>query len=483
MKKAILFIGLTITLGVSYLLITTALFKSKQLQVDPIAKIEIPENAIERLQKAIAIPTISYEDESNFDSTQFEYFNKFLLINYPLADSLLDHRVFNNYSHLYKWEGKDQNLKPVVLMAHTDVVPIASLDKWTVDPFSGTIKDGKIWGRGTIDDKFSMIAILEGVEMLLKEGFVPERSIYLAFGHDEEVGGEKGAKEMANYLESQNIEAEFVLDEGYAITQKLIPGLEPDVALIGIAEKGSVSIELTVDLEGGHSSQPSKQTAIDVLAQAVAKLKANPLKPVLSDPMLQFIDQLGPEMGFVNKLAFANKNLFKGLIIGTYENASNAGNALVRTTTSPTIFQAGVKENVIPTTARAIVNFRIMTGQTIDEVVAHVISTINDNRVMVKQYGFNSNPSLVSPIDSRAYGILNRTIKQIFENTLTAPNLVIAATDSRHFQNVSENIYRFVPYHINEENVNTFHGIDERITIQDFEDAIRFYTQLIRNAN
>uniref|UniRef100_UPI004048BA6B M20/M25/M40 family metallo-hydrolase n=1 Tax=Roseivirga sp. TaxID=1964215 RepID=UPI004048BA6B len=191
---------------------------------------------------------------------------------FPLIDSLLEHRVFNAYSHLFKWNGSDNSLKPAILMGHIDVVPIASPDKWSVDPFGGIIKDNVIWGRGTIDDKFSVMGILEAVELLLSEGFQPKRTVYLAFGHDEEVGGEKGAVAIAKYLKEHGVEAAYILDEGYAITQQLIPGVEDDVAFIGIAEKGSTTIELTVDMDGGHSSQPASETAIDVLANAIAQV-------------------------------------------------------------------------------------------------------------------------------------------------------------------------------------------------------------------
>lgn len=482
MKKFGLGVLLILLLFVVYLLVKTFTFTSNQLQVDTIEKAAISDSSILRLQEALRLKTISFENVQDFDSSPFEAFNTLLVNNYPLIDSLLDHQIFSEYSHLYKWHGTNSTLKPIVLMGHIDVVPIASPDKWSVDPFAGEIKDGKIWGRGTIDDKFSVIGILEAVEMLLAQRYQSERTIYLSFGHDEEIGGEKGAVLIADHLASQNIKAEFILDEGYAITQKLVPGIAADVAMIGVGEKGSTTIEFTVDMDGGHSSQPSKETAIDVLASAISKLKANPLKASLSGAMNGFMDQLGPEMGFVNKMAFANRNLFKGMIIGTYESASNAGNALVRTTTAPTIFEAGIKENVIPTFARAVVNFRIIPGQTADDIMEHATSIISDDRVKANFYGFNTNPSPVSPLDSDGYNVINKTIKQVFDKTLTGPNLVIAATDSRHFGAVSNNIYRFVPYHINEENINTFHGIDERIPVEDYKDAIRFYMQLIRNS-
>lgn len=483
MKRFLIALGLLFVLFVGFILIRTFTFSSNQLEVELVTETQMPEGALERFREALQLKTISFENPADFDSTQFQLFNELLIRNYPLADSLLEHQIFSEYSHLFKWEGTKPSLNPVVLMGHIDVVPIASPDKWTVDPFGAEIKNDLILGRGTIDDKFSVIGILESVEQLLKEGYQPERTIYLSFGHDEEVGGDLGAIKIAEYLVENGISAEYVLDEGYAITQKLIPGIEPDAAMIGISEKGSTTIEFTVDLIGGHSSQPAKETAIDVLSSAIAKLKANPLEATLSEPMQGFMDQLGPEIGFVNKMAFANREIFKPIIVGTYENASGAGNALVRTTTSPTIFEAGVKENVIPTSARALVNFRIIPGQTADDVMNHATRVINDDRIKSAFFGFNSNPSPVSPTNSLGYENIDRTIKEIFKDTYTAPNLVIAATDSRHFSDVSKNIYRFVPYHINEANINSFHGINERILVDDFKDAIRFYHQLILNSN
>lgn len=483
MKKLLLAIFGIFVLLVTYVLFNTLTSKSTQLIVEPVEKVDISSDAIERFQQALRIKTISNEAIEDFDSAAFQNFNEFLIENYPLADSLLEHQYFNDFSHLYTWKGKNESLKPIVLMGHLDVVPIASPDKWSIDPFGGEIRDNIIWGRGTIDDKFTVVGLLEATSMLLQEGFQPERTIYFAFGHDEEVGGEYGAVKIAEYLESQGVEAEFILDEGYAIIQKLIPGIEEDVAMIGVAEKGITSIELKVDMIGGHSSRPAKETAIDVLANAVAKLKANPMPATISGPMEGFMDALGPEMSFVNKMAFSNRGLFKPVILSIYEGNGGNGNALIRTTTAPTIIEAGIKENVIPTTARAIVNFRIIPGETAEDVKAHVIETIDDKRISVEFYGMYNNPSSVSPSDSESYAIINKTIKQTYPNVLSAPNLVIGATDSRHYSAISKNIYRFVPYHISEENVDSFHGIDEHIPVEDYKDAIRFYKQLILNTN
>lgn len=482
MKKILSGLGLLVLLFILYLLFNTFSFTSNQLEVSPAEKTATPEGAVERFVEAIAIRTVSFEEESDFDSTQFRLFNQFLVEKYPFADSLLKHQIFNEFSHLYKWEGKTTSLNPIILASHIDVVPIASPRKWSVHPFTEGVRKDTIWGRGTMDDKFGVIGILETVEQLLKEGYQPNRTIYLAFGHDEEVSGHRGAETMVDYLHQQGVTAEFVLDEGQSITQRMIPGLNQQVALIGIAEKGYATLELRVDLAGGHSSMPANETAIDVLATAVGKVKQNPMPAKLTTALDGFMDKLGPEMPFQNKLFFANRNLFKSFILTAYEKASPAANASIRTTTSPTIFEAGVKENIIPTSARAVINFRILPGETVEDIKAHLVQVIEDARVKINTEGQPNPASPVSPVTAPSYTILEQSIKEVFPNLLTSPSLVIAATDARYYYKISPNVYRFMPNYINPENLACFHGIDERVAVEEFENGIRFYRQLILNA-
>ncbi|MFT6930834.1 MAG: carboxypeptidase PM20D1, partial [Sediminicola sp.] len=361
LKKVLLLIVSLILVFAIYLVINTLNFKSTQITYESAKVLEVNFSSVENFSKAIKIKTISPENTIDFDSIQFQLFSDFLKNTYPLADSLLEKKTFNSYSFLYKWRGSDLTLKPIVLMAHLDVVPVIEENraKWKHDSFGGEIINDTIWGRGSIDDKVGVVGIMESLELLLKDGFLPKRSIYIALGHDEEIGGVNGAKTIAQYLEEKKIKAEFVLDEGGSIIQKLIPDIEKEVALIGIAEKGFVSLELSVSLEGGHSSMPERETAIDVLSNAIVKLKENPFPAVISPTIEEFIENLGPEMPFANKLVFANKSIFKSLITGIYEESAS-GNALVRTTTSPTIFNSGVKDNIIPLSASAVINFRII---------------------------------------------------------------------------------------------------------------------------
>lgn len=480
MKKIFATLGFLIILFILFLIINALRFTSTQIQVDSIAKSELPNGAMDRYLEAISIPTISYENETDFDSVPFKKFKNFLEQNYPLIHQKCEHKVFNEFSHLFKWSGTNIELEPIILMAHLDVVPIASLPLWTAHPFKEGIRNDTIFGRGTMDDKTSLIGILESVEQLLSEDYTPHRTIYISLGHDEEILGQNGAVAIAEYLENQNIKAHFILDEGMAKLKNMIPNLDADVALIGVAEKGFVSLDLTVALVGGHSSTPAKETAIDVLASAVSKVKKSPMPANITPILNVFFDKLGPEMDFKTKLAFANRTVFKSTILGIYEK-SDAGNALIRTTTSPTIFEAGIKENIIPTSARAVVNFRIIPGENQADVISHVSKVINDERVKIEILNKGSNPSPISPTNNKAYNTIEKSIKQVFPNILTAPSLVVGATDSRHFTKVSDNIYRFVPYQIDPENINCFHGIDERILVSEFEDAIRFYRQVIIN--
>lgn len=484
-KRLLTLIGIAILILLVFFVLKTFTFKSKQLNVAPVAKIDIPDAALERLSNAIQIKTISPENSADFDSVAFYQFNDYLKKTYPLVDSLLELKRFNEFTHLYKWQGSNEELEPIVLMAHLDVVPVIekNLSAWKEAPFDGLIKNDTIWGRGTIDDKNGVIGILEATEMLLASGHQPERTMYFSFGHDEELGGPRGAKVVVDYLEENNIRPAMVLDEGLMITEGLVPGIDTPVALIGTSEKGSTSLELSVTVDGGHSSIPKPETAIDILSNAIAKLKQEPFPTEITPPLQGFIEYIGPEMPFTNKLVFANANILAPVLENIYSQ-SETGNALVRTTTSPTIFNAGVKENVIPRYASAIVNFRLLPGLSIDGLIAHVEKTIDDPRIEVKTSGdFNSTASEVSPHNTFAFETLHKTIKEIFPEAVVGPNLMVAGTDSKHFIRISNQVFRFSPFIANPETVGGLHGINEHITIKDFKNTIRFYHQLILNTS
>jgi len=484
MKKLLPAILFIIIAFVSYIATNTIRFKSRQRHFEPVEKMAISTEAANHLSHAIQIRTISHGDESTFDSLEFRRFSEFLDNTYPLTKENLTKTVINTFGILYHWQGTDNSLAPILLAAHYDVVPADEADsaKWLAPPFSGQIRENTIWGRGTLDDKVSVIGIMEAVEMMLGKGFVPTRSVYLAFGYDEEIGGINGALAIATYLKNQGVKPEFVLDEGLTITQGLVPGVLTDVALIGIAEKGFATIKLSVELDGGHSSMPQKETAIQVIANALSKLGDAPFKARISEPVNKFLDYAGPEMRFQEKLAFANRKLLKSMILGIYQQ-SPSGNALVQTTMVPTIIRGGYKENVIPTRASATINFRILPGSSFEDVFQHVKETIADDRVQLTLGDFRSEPSPVSDPESTAYLTIEQSVKEIYPDVITVPNLVLGATDGRYYYEICDNVYRFIPLKITQKNISSIHGINERIPVSEFEDVIRFYNQLLTNAN
>lgn len=483
-KKILSFIIFTMVFSGAYLLFKTLTFSSKQINYKAVEKIEISDSAIHHLSKSIKIKTISPENPVDFDSVQFVQFSDFLSATYPFIEKNLKKKTINKFSYIYKWQGTDDQLKPAILVAHSDVVPVPEEDikEWIKPPFSGEIADGVLWGRGAMNDKVSLIGILEAVEHLLSEEFKPKRTIYLAFGHDEEIAGQKGAHSIVNFMKQEGIQADFVLDEGFAITRGLVPGVLTDVALIGIAEKGFASLILSVKLDEGHFSMPNSEAAIKAIASAITKLESKPFSAEITEPVQQFLEFVGPEMRFQDKLVFANSNLFRSVILGAYKK-TNTGRAIVQTTMVPAMFTSGIKNKVSPSTATATISFRILPGLVIDQLITHVTKVIDDDRINISLKDNYSEASKVSSSTSASYLLISKSVKEIFPNVITAPNLVIGTTDGRHYEEISENVYRFLPIKLHPDNIKAMHGIDERIAVFEFEDAVRFYIQLIKNCN
>lgn len=470
--------------GLGILLVTkTLVFRSRQVAVEP-ASITVDATEVAgRLAGALQFRTISHQDSAAFDAAEFARFHQYLMRTFPRLDTGLSRETVAGSSLLYRWAGSDTTLAPVILMAHQDVVPVepGTEGDWTHPAFSGAIADGYIWGRGAMDNKGNLVAQLEAVETLLARGYAPRRTIFLAFGHDEEVGGLLGAVRIVELLRSRGVRPAFVVDEGGALADGLIPGLGHPVALIGIAEKGYVSLELSVRVEGGHSSMPPAQTAVGILAAAVRRLEQNQMPRGIRDVTAAMFDHLGPEMPFGPRLAMANRWLF-GSMIERQFGASPQGNALLRTTTAPTIFQAGVKENVLPSSAAAVVNFRILPGDSTTTVIAHVRRTIADPRIQVRPLRFQSEPSPVSSAESEHFQLLARTIRQIVPTAVVTPWLVVGGTDSRHFTALTSNVYRVGVTRVGPGDLRRAHGTDERVSVEGYAEMVRFYMQFLQNA-
>jgi carboxypeptidase PM20D1 len=392
-------------------------------------------------------------------------------------------QTFGKYSKLIKLKGSDPEKLPLLLTAHMDVVPVdqKNIDKWDFPPFSGQIHDGFIYGRGTLDDKCSLLGILEAVEALISNGFQPKRDLYLAFGEDEEISGLQGAGQIAANFRKENIHFKAILDEGGILASGIVPGLEDrTVALIGTSEKGYLTLALSCELEGGHSSMPEHETALGKLNRALHLLNDAPFPKRLTSPLKGFMRYLGPELPFFQKMAFANAKIFSQLIFRIY-NKSASSRALIRTTIAPTMFNSGIKSNVIPTNAALIVNFRLLPGETIDSVVELVRKTINDPDIKIERKGFANNPTKVSLDNTDEFRLIGQTVRQVFRESLISPYLTLATTDVRHYEDLSGNIYRFLPITLTKDDLKRIHGINERINIEAYKKAILFYQAFILN--
>ncbi|OAQ40811.1 peptidase M20 [Pedobacter psychrophilus] len=477
MKKLLKIIGVLFLILIIIILFRTLTFKSKQVKVHLAPKISLNDSCINHLQKAINFRTISYDD-SKIDSSQFIGFQKYLIEAYPLVFSKMKLEKVNDLSLILHWKGKSAKVKPIVLMAHQDVVPIekATEKDWDALPFSGTVKSGFIYGRGTIDDKGSLIAILESAELLLKQGFIPLSDIYFVIGHDEEISGLRGARTIANLFKERKIKPAFILDEGGIITEYKVPGLNKTAAVVGIAEKGYQTLKLKIKIPGGHSSMPEERTAIDEMAKAVVKLKENPFPAKLTPIVQNFLSFVGPEMPFISKMAMANQWLFSSIIKSSYAK-SGAGNATIRTTTATTIFNSGIKENLIPGEATATINFRTQPGITQEDVINHVRKAIDNNEIEIIPIGKGNSPTQIADINDESFKYIQTTIGKIKQDIIVAPYLVLGATDSRYFSENTSQIFRFTPF----TDPEGFHGVNERIKISEFKNGINFYYLLMKD--
>jgi carboxypeptidase PM20D1 len=428
----------------------------------------------------LRLETISHEDPARRDPAVFRAFHALLERSFPAVHAALRRETVADLSLLYTWTGRDPSLSPIALLAHMDVVPVVpgTEASWSEPPYAGRIRDGVLFGRGALDDKSGVLGILEAVERLLHDGFQPRRSVYLAFGHDEEVAG-SGARATAQLLAERGVRLEYVLDEGGAVTRGVVPGVERPVALVGVAEKGYLSVELLVEVEGGHSSRPPAQTAVGIVAAAVAELEREPLPPRIAGATRTFFERLTPALPFALRLVTANLWLTSAPAAHLLAFGRETG-PMVRTTTAATIIEGGVKENVLPIRGRAVVNFRILPGDSIEGVLAHVRRVVDDPRVSVRALGGGNEPSGVSSADSAAFARLERAIRGTFGDAVVVPYLVGGGTDSRHYAGVAEDVYRFAGVEIEAADLATMHGTDERIAVAAYARAIECLVRLLR---
>lgn len=432
-----------------------------------------------RLAGALQIPTVS--EASLRDARQFTRFHAYLRSQYPQVFARLKVTEFGD-SLLLEWPGQDATLAPALLAAHLDVVPAApeTLNQWTWPPFSGAINQGYIWGRGAMDDKSSLLGWMEAIALLLKQNFTPRQTVYFAFGHDEEIGGQNGAAVMTEALRQQGVRLEFVLDEGGVVGEKLVAGVDRPVATLMTAEKGYVTFKLSTKAEGGHSSMPPPWTAVGRLARAIARLEEHPMPARLVSPVNDMLTMLAPQMPLGQRVAIANRWLFEPVLLKILATNPTT-NALIRTTTAPTMFNGGVKENVLPDTAAAMVNFRVLPGDTLEDVKSHIEMVVDDSAVQVERVGdWSAQSSVVSSIDNPVYRDLQQAVAAVFPDAIAAPGLVVGATDARHYASIADSRFNFLPIRVGKQDMPRFHGINERISVANYADVVRFSVAFLR---
>jgi carboxypeptidase PM20D1 len=441
-----------------------------------------PNPLAESLSAAIRCKTISEHDHEKADGHAFLQLKLELQKSFPRVHRTLERIDLGTPSLLFHWRGSLPDLNPVVLTGHLDVVAVdpSTESQWHHPPFSGEVADGFIWGRGAVDCKGQVIAILQAVEHLIGNGFKPSRSIYLAFGHDEETSGTHGAPRIAAWMKSQGIHPEFVLDEGTAVVSGFLPGVKVPAGLIGVAEKGYLTLEISSQAKGGHSAMPPASTAIGSLAAAITRLEKNPF-PSHPQELRELFRRLGSNAPFLYQLVFANLWLFAPLAARVISRLPEA-NASIRTTCAATVISGGVQENVLPQTASALLNLRLFPGDSVAFACERVRKVIADPSIQLRALeGRALEATSQSPVSSEAYRAIERISAGIFGEIPLVPVLITGMTDARFYTLVTDNVYRFTPLRMTPEAMAGIHGVNERISVEGLVNMARFYYALLQD--
>lgn len=431
-----------------------------------------------RLSHVVQIETVSFGEGRASALAPYDDVVASLQQFYPRAfASMRAERV--GASLILHWKSDGAAGAPAAFLAHMDVVPIepGTEDQWTHPPFSGAIADGAVWGRGAMDNKGPLIALMEAAERLAASGFSPRRDIYFLFGHDEELGGGEGAAKIAERLKSRGVRFSFTLDEGSGLVDGVIPGADRAVALIAAAEKGSATLRFRAAAAGGHSSAPDRDTAVSLVARAVVAVTNAPYPLVIDRHVEAFLTALAPLLPLTERAALANLWL-TGPYVKARLGASPLVAASMRTTTAPTIIEGGIKSNVLPQTAEAIVNYRIHPRDSVARVLDRARRLVDDPRIEIELME-GSEPSPQSALDSSAYKALAETVADIFGAAPIAPSLTLQGTDTRNYVGLADDHYRFTPFIFTPADLARIHGTDERLLISDLVRAAAYYEALI----
>jgi carboxypeptidase PM20D1 len=440
---------------------------------------EVDEAVLARLSKAISIPTVCAQ---NYDDTNFAPFDEyidFIQNAFPLFHEKTELTRVNRYALVYRWRGADSGLLPLMLTAHYDVVPVeaGTEDAWKYPGFSGQVAEGRIWGRGTLDIKSQMIAHMEAAEALMREGFTPQRDFLFVYGQDEEIGGMAGASKVVERFIQEGVRLEGVIDEGGFVVSGVIKGVSAPLALVGVAEKGLCNYQLSLAGAGGHSSMPPPHTALGELAKVLTNIEKRPLPTRLTPPTLELLRSIAGEMGFVTRMAAANLWLFRPVLLKAL-TGNPATNALVRTTFAATMARASDAANVLPQRVQATVNVRLLPGDTVAGVAAY-LKEAGGNPDLGVEHPLAAEPSKTSPTDSAVYQKIAQRVQSLLPGVIVTPYLVTGGTDARKYYPVSDNIYRFTPLLVSNEEKDAVHNTNESVSVENYGRMIVFFRQLI----
>jgi carboxypeptidase PM20D1 len=437
---------------------------------------EYDERAVARLQSLIRIPTVSHRVQAEVSTRAFERLLEELEAQYPLLHVRLELTRIKEHGLLYRWRGQDST-RPVVLMAHLDVVPVDEAAPWQHPPFEATVVDGHVWGRGTLDDKGCLAGICEAVERLLDQDFTPGQDIWLSFGCDEEVSG-GAAQQAVDHFRDHGVEPWFVLDEGGAVAHDAFPGVRKPVAVIGVTEKGTTSLELRVEGRGGHASTPARMGPTARLARAIMRIEKSPFPASTPAPTIELMERMAPYAPLALRPLMARAAKLAPLLTRALIAAGPESAAMTRTTVAVTTLEGSPALNVIASTAKAGLNLRVMVGDTVAGAIEHIRKVVADDKVAIDVVEATE-PSPVSPIDDDAFRLLEATIGLVFPDAVPSPYVMMAATDSRFFTAICGRVYRFAPFRMTKAQRESIHSYDEHLGIDDFLDGVRWYQRLI----
>jgi carboxypeptidase PM20D1 len=433
------------------------------------------DRAVAKLQALVRIPTVSDRDWSRVDTGAFDRLLGELRAQFPLLHERLEPTLVGSHGLLFHWPGTSSD-RPLVLMAHLDVVPVDESAPWRYPAFSAEVVDGAIWGRGTLDDKGCVAAICEAVERLLEEDHRPAQDVWLSFGCDEEVSG-TSAETAVDELVRRGVRPWLVLDEGGAVAHDAFPGVKRAVAAIGVAEKGTTSVELRVEGRGGHASTPARNGPTARLARAILAIDRSPMRARLPDTTVDLMRTLAPHLPRPLRPVLGRADRIKPLLTRALIAAGPEAAAMARTTFAITTLDASPALNVIASSATAGVNVRVMPGDTVAGALAHLRRVIDDDDVEIRVVE-RGEASLVSPFGD-AFDLVTSTVAELFPDAVPAPYVMAGATDSRHFTRICEHVYRFAPFEMTAAQRQAVHSYDEHLGVDAFLAGIDWYRRLI----